>query len=250
MVVRWAGMGKACWRTTAADALDESPPERIVVPAEIHRAAQHHRRRVDGVHQASRTPMPSQVRQFHRSASRRQRIAALGFFGDHQGRQSASRRDPRLEAAGLRPAVEQLLRPASPGPSRCNKPPDAPAGRSRTCGRSGVLVDDDVPALAAVAVFAVDREVADDDAAADAGAQREHHDAVDTPARCRPRTRHRRRRWRRWQSDVGRPKASATQSRIGKLCQCGRLCGSRNMPRGMSIVPGVARVRRPQDRRP
>src|SRR5205807_601000 len=40
------------------------------------------------------------------------------------------------------------------------------------------IIDDDVSALAAVAVFTIDREIADDDSAADARTEREHHDAV------------------------------------------------------------------------
>ncbi len=50
----------------------------------------------------------------------------------------------------------------------------------------GGEVDDHVAAFGAVAVLAVDREVADDDAAADAGAQGEEDHAVEVAARADP----------------------------------------------------------------
>src|SRR5688500_13032391 len=52
--------------------------------------------------------------------------------------------------------------------------------------RGGIAVDDDVAALAAAAILAVNRQVADDDPTADARSKRQQHDAMKLPAAPHP----------------------------------------------------------------
>ena len=76
-----------------------------VVFAKGHGAADHHALRIDRVH--GRDDADAQVAGRFQNDLQRQRIAALGFFVDHQGRQFFAGGDPRRERAvrAWRPAA-------------------------------------------------------------------------------------------------------------------------------------------------
>ena len=101
-------------------------------------------------------------------------------------------------------------------------------------------VDEDVSAFAAATVFAFDERVADDDAAADAGAEREQHEAVVLLAGAGPELAVGGRVGVVGERDRHARGDGSTRSRIGKSHQPGRLPGRRIMPLAMSIGPGVA----------